>query len=81
MPPSPRNEWEAYAATSEILADTFQPTSDEILNDLFRSLGCAEEEFARLRKGMDDNMNKTMREAGVRIMGVCLNVLLHLHLC
>ena len=79
MPP-PRNEWEAYAARSEILADTFQPTSDEMLNDLFRSLGCAEEEFAQLRKGMDDNMNRTMREAGVRTMGVCLNILLHLQL-
>jgi hypothetical protein len=45
-----RNDWEAYAASSEILAHTFQYVSDEKLNNTFRRMGYAEDEFAGLRK-------------------------------
>ena len=46
--------------------------SDEMLNDTFRRMGYAKEEFAGFRKMMDDNINKPMGEAN-SIRGVLMS--------
>jgi len=69
--PPPRNDWEAYVANSEILAGAFKYVSDEEFNDKLRRMGYTEDESAGIRKSMNDNINKTMRESpGVIIRGL-----------
>ena len=68
--PTPR---EAFIASSVTLAGTFQHVSDERLNNIFQSMGHAEDEFAGLRQKLHDRVNKTMREGpGIKIRGVNL---------